>query len=252
MAAAIQLLLFSLSSYPDNEDFALRTWALEQLIEGGAFAGQNLAAQKGVSFLHALDALHMSHAIYFNDDISEEDGERILIEGQILLKRLSNGIPETCTASIPFAAVLALGYMLLGGDQESIGSPTYLQHANKLCIQGPLHTSLALIAVCCLEGAQLERILNRLHDSGCSLGDTAPASSANSLHAEAGQQRIKRTDLHRRWLPSEGRKQRYKLLRGCEGSPLSVLVSKNDVSPMVALLKFGASTYSVCALFLHL
>ena len=211
----------------------MRTWALEQLLQRGPFGVDELSNQRGVSFIQTLTEIcHMrlQHIVASRRDSSEATVlvHPLSADCKILLSHLNTCIPDTLTKTVPFAAFLALAHLILVGDQDTFGSAGYLQHANQLCKQSDMHTTLPLIAVCCFHGALLEPVLQRMFDSHCPLDEASPSMSATILIAESAKQA------------------KIEELRGREATPLSVLVSRNDVNGIKTLLKFGTKIVSVC------
>ena len=147
---------------------------------------------------------------------------------------------------IPFAAFLALAYVALVNDGEDYCSAKYLRRANELCTQGVSSTTLPLIAVCCFHGALLERILHRLRYSGCPLDDRSPSSSVPHLTANLTPQHktTHMISIHfgHQFEATHGNK----ALRCQQATPLSFLVSRNDLDGVTLLLKLGVQVDSVC------
>ena len=181
-------------SSANQEQIALRIWALEQLLQGDALKSESLNAQCGVSLIQALDALaRYAKKALFED--SPRDGHSLRAiplvahsQTQTLLGQLARSIPESFTASIPFAAFIGLAHILLGGDREGFGSGEYLQRTNQLCRRSDPQTTLPLIAVCCFRGASLEHLLQRLRDAECPLDEGSPENSVKLLLAEISKE----------------------------------------------------------------
>ena len=231
-------------------------FALEKLLQSGSFGDENLSSQRGVSFLQALQLLCTCTSaspvflvpLLFSQDAAESNPQEICS----LLCKLGCCIPDTFTATIPFAAFLSLAYILLVDDGENYARPEYLRRANQLCQQSELHTTLPLIAVCCFPARLLDRLLQRLRDSGCALDDGTSTSSASLLIEETSKQQE-----HERFgglLPHEfedANKGNIQF-RARQATPLSILVAKNDLHGMGILLKLGSHTDSVSCCLLNI
>ena len=236
----------------NDEQIALHTWALEQLLQGDALKSESLNAQCGVSLIQALDALARYARIPALED-SPRDGHSLRAiplvahsQPQTLPNQLATSIPETFTAPIPFAAFIGLAHILLGGDREGFGSGEYLQRANQLCRRSDPLTTLPLIAVCCFRGALLEHLLQRLCDAECPLDEGSPENSVKLLLAEiskeqqaehgGGSERVKFAEPV---LPN-------KSFRCRTVTPLSFLVSCTELASVNLLLRLGVRIDSVC------
>ena len=225
----------------------MRWFDLEKLLQIGSFGDEHLRRQRGVSFLQALQLLctstrpgilaHLPHSTVVADPAPAEI--------RSLICKLGGCIPETFTATIPFAAFLALAYILLVYDCETYASAEYLRRANQLCQQSELHTTLPLIAVCCIPAASLERVLQRLRDAGCPLDDDTPSSSATLVIEETRNGKEERVGgLFFPYLRNVFTDPTIQF-RARNATPLSILVAKKDIDCMKILLKLGSRTDSV-------
>ena len=231
-----------------HERNVVRSVALQQLLQSGSFAGKQLSAQRGVSFIQSLQSLCTSTrlAILHHRPFSTDAGDTIPAESRSMLCKLGGVIPETFTATIPCAAFLALAYILLVDDGENYARPENLQRANQLCKQSELHTTLPMIAVCCFQLSSLEHVLQRFRDSRCALDDGTPSSSVTQL---IEQTRKEREDYQLgRILPLSAQNHLEERItgnihfRGRQATPLSIFVARNDMYGIKILLKLGAST----------
>ena len=239
------MLVYSVSHGRDatSQEQVLFGFPVEQLLQSGSFAAENLLPrQRGVSFLQSLQLLGTAtgHSIPAQLPCPTDAAEPTSAESRALLCKLGGCIPETFTATIPFAAFLALAYILLVDDGENYASAEYLRRANQLCKQSELHTTLPLIAVCCIPATSLERLLQRLRDSGCPLDDSTPSSIASLLIEETRKEKEER--VGRFLLPCADSNIQF---RAQQATPLSILVAKNDLAGMKILLKLGSITESV-------
>ena len=233
-------------------------FALEKLLQSGSFGDENLRSQRGVSFLQSLQLLctPTGGSIVRQQPFSTNAAEPTTAEIRALLCKLGCCIPESFTASIPFAAFLALAYILLVDDGENYASPEYLRRANQLCQQSELQTTLALIAVCCFQATSLERLLQRLRDSGCPLDAGTPSRSATLLIEETRKkqehERFGGLLPHGLENPIEDPNKGNIQFRAGQATPLSILVAKNYLDCLKILLKLGSHTDSVSCCLLNI
>ena len=167
-------------------------------------------------------------------------------EGISLLDQLGSAIPASFSADIPFSAFLELAYSVLVTDESDSANQAYLHRANQLRQEGALCFPLPMIAVCCFDGALLERVLKRLRDSGCSLDATSPASTPSLLLSQLSESSNDWSDPAPFWV------RRYFEIQSqrvedpfSKISPLLLMVSIGHMQSIRILLKLGALPNSV-------
>ena len=240
-----------------GERNALRAWALEQFIQGEAFNIENLPRQLGVSLIQSLHAISLS--ISMLDKMPQKISKKHVAKSELasedtshcdsvnLLRKLASCIDENFIADIPFRAFLAISISFPVFHQGSFNEVEYMKSANDFCKQTAKSATLPLIAVCCFEGSLLERVLQSLCNSGCSLDDASPSTHVKELASQIDSQ----NDAHfskkeRASVCSEVVHRRASALRLSEANPLSFLVSRNNVEGVRLLLNLGARPGSVC------